>query len=152
MRVISCTWWHPAITLPELLSLAAARDFLAALAGTVCRHPLHGQGYDFAVRELPSHSLKAVARHLGVAGPDRELIRGDQIHEVYQRDPARVPALYDLITMLRRGENERGFSMMLGRLFHAKDKGLLLTVVSDPTGAPAAVCQFVGGELRKRSA
>lgn len=46
--------------------------------------------YDFAVRELPGHGLKAVARHFSVAGPDRELIRGDQIYQVYQRDPARV--------------------------------------------------------------
>jgi DNA polymerase elongation subunit (family B) len=46
--------------------------------------------YDFATRELPSHRLKAVARHLGIAGPDREYIRGDQVHEVYRRDPARV--------------------------------------------------------------
>jgi DNA polymerase I len=46
--------------------------------------------YDFATRELGGHGLKAVARHLGVAGPDREYVRGDQIHEVYQRDPDRV--------------------------------------------------------------
>ncbi len=58
-------------------------------------------------------------------------------------DPARVPAILDLISMLRRGEAERGFSMMLGRLFNPKDKGLLLTVVHGPTGQPAAVCQFV---------
>ena len=45
--------------------------------------------------------------------------------------------------MLRRGEGERGFSMMLGRLFDPKDKGLLLTVVHGPDGQPAAVCQFV---------
>jgi DNA polymerase, archaea type len=46
--------------------------------------------YDFAARDLPGHGLKAVARHFGLAGPDRELIRGDQIYDVYQRDPARV--------------------------------------------------------------
>jgi len=46
--------------------------------------------YDFATRELPDHGLKAVARHLDIAGPDREYIRGDQIHKVYRRDPARV--------------------------------------------------------------
>jgi DNA polymerase elongation subunit (family B) len=46
--------------------------------------------YDFATRELPNHGLKAVARHLGIAGPDREYIRGDQIHSVYRTDPARV--------------------------------------------------------------
>ena len=48
------------------------------------------RAYDFAVRELPGHGLKAVARHLGVAGPDRELIRGDQIFNVFRTDPARV--------------------------------------------------------------
>ena len=46
--------------------------------------------YDFATRELPGHGLKAVARHLGLAGPDRELIRGDQVYNVFMRDPARV--------------------------------------------------------------
>jgi len=46
--------------------------------------------YDFATRDLPDHGLKAVARHLGIAGPDREYIRGGQIYAVYRRDPARV--------------------------------------------------------------
>ncbi len=46
--------------------------------------------YDFATRELPGHGLKAVARHLGIAAPDRELIRGDQVFQVYTTDPARV--------------------------------------------------------------
>ena len=46
--------------------------------------------YDFATRELPNHRLKTVARHLGIAGPDREYVRGDQVHSVYCRDPERV--------------------------------------------------------------
>ena len=46
--------------------------------------------YDFSARDLPGHGLKAVARHFGLAGPERERIRGDQIYEVFQRDPARV--------------------------------------------------------------
>ena len=46
--------------------------------------------YDFSTRELPSHGLKAVARHLGLASPDREYIPGAQIFEVYRHDPARV--------------------------------------------------------------
>jgi lysylphosphatidylglycerol synthetase-like protein (DUF2156 family) len=58
-------------------------------------------------------------------------------------DPADVTDILELISMLRRGEDERGFSMMLGRLFNPKDKGLLLTVVHGPDGKPAAVCQFV---------
>jgi DNA polymerase elongation subunit (family B) len=46
--------------------------------------------YDFASRELPGHGLKVVARHFGLAGPQRELIPGDRIHAVYRTDPARV--------------------------------------------------------------
>ena len=46
--------------------------------------------YDFSARELPGHGLKAVARHFGISGPERELIRGDLIHTVYRTDPARV--------------------------------------------------------------
>lgn len=46
--------------------------------------------YDFSVRELPGHGLKAVARYLGIAKPNRERIRGDQVYAEYQRDPARV--------------------------------------------------------------
>jgi DNA polymerase elongation subunit (family B) len=46
--------------------------------------------YDFATRELPGHGLKAVARHLGIAAPDRELIRGDLIYPTFLTDPDRV--------------------------------------------------------------
>ncbi|MCU0633873.1 MAG: ribonuclease H-like domain-containing protein [Gemmatimonadaceae bacterium] len=46
--------------------------------------------WDFSARELPSHGLKAVARHLGISGPEREQIRGDQIYATYGTDPARV--------------------------------------------------------------
>ncbi len=46
--------------------------------------------YDFSARDLPGHGLKAVAKHLGIASADREMIRGDQIHVVYRTDPARV--------------------------------------------------------------
>ena len=58
-------------------------------------------------------------------------------------DPARVPGLVAIMGLSRTGEEERGFSMMLGRLFDPRDTGLLLTIVSDPDGRPAAMCQFV---------
>jgi len=58
-------------------------------------------------------------------------------------DPSRVTGIVELISMLRRGGDERGFSMMLGRLFDPRDRGLLLTVVYGPSSQPAAVCQFV---------
>src|SRR5690606_36147117 len=46
--------------------------------------------HDFASRDLPGHGLKAVARHFGIAGPDREHVPRDQIYDVYRRDPERV--------------------------------------------------------------
>ncbi|MEQ1832597.1 MAG: ribonuclease H-like domain-containing protein [Candidatus Eisenbacteria bacterium] len=46
--------------------------------------------YDFAVRELPGHGLKAVARHFGIAAADRELVPGDQVYATWRRDPERV--------------------------------------------------------------
>jgi lysylphosphatidylglycerol synthetase-like protein (DUF2156 family) len=63
-------------------------------------------------------------------------------------DPAKlVPEdaarLVELMAKNRRGEQERGFSMMLGRLFDSRDSGLLLTLVEGPDGAPVAMCQFV---------
>lgn len=58
-------------------------------------------------------------------------------------DPSRVIDIVELISLLRRGGAERGFSMMLGRLFDPRDKGLLLTVVYGPDANAAAVCQFV---------
>ncbi len=62
--------------------VAAGRELIDTM-DAVLRH-------DFATHDLPGHGLKAVARHFGIAGPDRELIRGDQVYEVYRRDPARV--------------------------------------------------------------
>lgn len=63
-------------------------------------------------------------------------------------DPSRVgpdesAPLLDLMQRNRRGQTERGFSMMLGRCFDPRDTGLVLTVVDDPDGRPVAMCQFV---------
>ena len=57
--------------------------------------------------------------------------------------PDDAARMVDLMAKSRRGEQERGFSMMLGRLFDSRDTGLLLTLVEGPDGAPAAMCQFV---------
>ncbi|WP_044236293.1 DNA polymerase domain-containing protein [Chondromyces apiculatus] len=46
--------------------------------------------HDFSARDLPGHGLKAVARHFGLAGPDRELITGARVHQVFRTDPERV--------------------------------------------------------------
>jgi DNA polymerase elongation subunit (family B) len=46
--------------------------------------------YDFSTRSLPGHGLKAVAKYLGIAAPDREYIKGSQVYPTYRTDPDRV--------------------------------------------------------------
>jgi DNA polymerase elongation subunit (family B) len=46
--------------------------------------------YDFVVRNLPSYRLKEVARHFGLASPERVYLEGARVYETYQRDPAEV--------------------------------------------------------------
>ncbi len=58
-------------------------------------------------------------------------------------EPQDAARLVDLMAKSRRGEQERGFSMMLGRLFDPRDSGLLLTLVEGPDSEPVAMCQFV---------
>jgi lysylphosphatidylglycerol synthetase-like protein (DUF2156 family) len=64
-------------------------------------------------------------------------------HDPAHLDPALSAELAALMALSRQGEHERGFSMMLGRVFDPRDTGLLLTVVRSPDGAAAAMCQFV---------
>ncbi|MGD0393464.1 MAG: phosphatidylglycerol lysyltransferase domain-containing protein [Acidimicrobiales bacterium] len=64
-------------------------------------------------------------------------------HDPAHLDPALSKELTALMSLSRQGEHERGFSMMLGRVFDPRDTGLLLTVVRGPDRAPAAMCQFV---------
>ncbi|MGD0882935.1 MAG: phosphatidylglycerol lysyltransferase domain-containing protein [Acidimicrobiales bacterium] len=64
-------------------------------------------------------------------------------HDPSKIDPALRAELTALMKLSRQGEHERGFSMMLGRIFDPRDTGLLLTVVRAPDGAAAAMCQFV---------
>ena len=46
--------------------------------------------HDFSTRDFPGHGLKVVAKHLGVASPEREYVRGDQIYTTWLADPDRV--------------------------------------------------------------
>ena len=85
---------------PGLRVRAARRGYAGGSEGRPVRYVVPGRElidtldavlrYDFATRELPDHGLKSVARHLGIAGPDREQIPGDQVYAVYLRDPDRV--------------------------------------------------------------
>jgi lysylphosphatidylglycerol synthetase-like protein (DUF2156 family)/UDP-2,3-diacylglucosamine pyrophosphatase LpxH len=51
--------------------------------------------------------------------------------------------LEDLATETRQGEEERGFSMTLSRMFDERDTGLLLAVCMDPEGRPVAFNQYI---------
>jgi lysylphosphatidylglycerol synthetase-like protein (DUF2156 family) len=64
-------------------------------------------------------------------------------HDPSHLDTALIDELTSLMRLSRQGEHERGFSMMLGRVFDPRDTGLLLTVVRTPDGSAAAMCQFV---------
>jgi DNA polymerase I len=46
--------------------------------------------HDFVVRDMPSYSLKDVAKYFGIAAPNRVYLDGATIFETYQRDPSRV--------------------------------------------------------------
>jgi DNA polymerase I len=46
--------------------------------------------YDFAARVLPSYRLKEVARHFGLASPDRVYLEGSRVYETYREHPDRV--------------------------------------------------------------
>ncbi len=46
--------------------------------------------HDFTVRTLPGYGLKAVARHFGVAPPDRTYLPGAAIYTTYQQDAETV--------------------------------------------------------------
>lgn len=46
--------------------------------------------HDFVARDLPSHRLKDVARHFGIASPERTYIPGSAVHATYQQEPEAV--------------------------------------------------------------
>ncbi|HJR59827.1 MAG TPA: DNA polymerase domain-containing protein [Vicinamibacterales bacterium] len=68
---------------PRRVRLVAPGRELIDTLDAVMRH-------GFATRDLAGYGLKEVARHYGIAGPDREHIAGDQVYRVYSRDPDRV--------------------------------------------------------------
>ncbi len=48
------------------------------------------QLYDVSARELESYGLKSVARHFGVAAPDRTYVDAKEISRLYRENPARL--------------------------------------------------------------
>jgi len=64
-------------------------------------------------------------------------------HDPSRLDRATAGQLAGIMSQGRRGEFERGFSMVLGRIFDSRDEHLVLCMVTGPDGEPAAMCQFV---------
>jgi DNA polymerase, archaea type len=50
------------------------------------------QLYDVAARDLDSYGLKDIARHFGVAAPDRTYLPPEDIPRIFREDPARLMA------------------------------------------------------------
>jgi len=48
------------------------------------------QHYDLSQRNLESHGLKTVARHFGIAAPERTYLDGSEISATFQNDPERL--------------------------------------------------------------
>jgi len=122
--------------------MAAAEEWLPIYRDSGMRHLYIG---DEAVVDLEGFSLSG-GKMKGLRQAVNRVERYG--YTVRFLDPSRLSPdegapLVDLMGRNRRGEHERGFSMMLGRLFDPKDKGLLLTVVHGPDDRPVAVCQFV---------
>jgi len=122
--------------------MAAAEEWLPLYREHGMRHLYLG---DEAVVDVQEFSLKG--GHM--KGLRQAVNRVERYgYRVAFLDPSRLDAelgkpLAELMVCNRRGEQERGFSMMLGRMFDPRDSGLLLTVVYGPDGEPVAMCQFV---------
>ena len=127
--------WVPAV-------MGAGEEWLPMYRDSGMHHVYLG---DEAVVDIPGFSL---------AGGDKKGLR--QAHNRIKKkgytvtfhDPAHISQdlskeLIALMSLSRQGEHERGFSMMLGRVFDPRDTGMLLTVVRTPEGGAAAMCQFV---------
>ncbi|MDR0960062.1 MAG: phosphatidylglycerol lysyltransferase domain-containing protein [Propionibacteriaceae bacterium] len=63
--------------------------------------------------------------------------------EIARDDPELKAAIEAMSAESRRGEDERGFSMTLSRLFDPEDTGLMLSVTRAPDGRVDAFCQWV---------
>ena len=81
------------------------------------------------------HSVNRVARthHLTLLDPAK----------LDETDPKLRAQIEDMFGESRRGQDERGFSMGLGRLFDPNDTGLLMSVTRNEAGRVDAICQWV---------
>jgi lysylphosphatidylglycerol synthetase-like protein (DUF2156 family) len=122
--------------------LAASDAWLPIYEASGMSHRYIG---DEAVVDTDAFSLSGGAMKGLRQAVNRIANRGYTIafHDPAHLEPELADQLRGLMRESRRGQAERGFSMTLSRLFDARDTGLLLAVCFDPSGAPAAFCQYV---------
>ncbi len=74
--------------------------------------------HDFVTRELPSHRLKDVAKHYGLAAPDRVYLEGSSIAAQYAQNPdlVRAYALEDVREVDRLSQKLMPASFALAKL------------------------------------
>jgi DNA polymerase elongation subunit (family B) len=74
--------------------------------------------HDFAARDLPSHGLKAVARHFGIAAENRQYVPGAGVYRAYREDAERVRryALGDVIEASRLARLLGGAAFALAQM------------------------------------
>ena len=122
--------------------MAAAEEWLPIYRDSGMRYLYIGDEavVDVTTFTLQGGRMKGLRQAVGRVRRNGYTVR---IVDPTELDEQSAAQLMELIGRNRRGDQERGFSMMLGRIFDHRDAGLLMTVVSGPDGAPAAVCQFV---------
>ena len=75
---------------------------------------LQVMAFDVFKRDLPGYGLKAVARYFGLQADDRTYVRGEEISQVWRRDPQRLIdyARHDVV------ETERLARLLSGSAFY----------------------------------
>lgn len=113
--------------------LGAAPDWLPIYESAVLRSMYIG---DEAIVDCPSFTLEVPAMK-SLRQANRRVARsGDSasFHHPSALDASTDEELVELSTQSRRGEDDRGFSMTLSRLFDPADTGMLLVIARDPAG------------------
>ncbi|MCL4423188.1 MAG: phosphatidylglycerol lysyltransferase domain-containing protein [Actinobacteria bacterium] len=122
--------------------IGAGEEWLAIYRASGMHHFYMG---DEAVVDVTSFTLEG-NRNKGLRQAHRRIAKYGYTISFY--DPSLIDdqlagELRRVMRGSRRGNAERGFSMMLGRAFNPEDKGLLLAVAKDSSGRAVAFCQYV---------
>jgi lysyl-tRNA synthetase class 2 len=129
----------------SIVVVAAAEDWLPVyeFAGLQALYLGDIAVVDAPAFDLDGHDRKSIRRaHNRIARAGYTTTFHDPA-QLARADPELCDAILAMSAESRRGEDERGFSMSLSRLFDPADAGLLLSVTRTPAGRVDAYCQWV---------